>query len=216
MRKNIIQQRAKTADGKSFIENDWFGAGIPANVSIAEGVYFDTSYGFDAFESLLPDAMTVGRGCGFYDRASFLVGSAGKITIGEFNMANGSTFICNHMITVGDHCMFAWGSVITDSWVNPVTVSKQQRRRLMQTSGSPSFNLIAPVIIENNVWVGFDAVILPGVKLGRGCIVGAKSVVTADVPPYAIVAGNPGRVIRYLDPNDTAEARERALTLNLA
>ena len=52
------------------------------------------------------------------------------------------------------------------------------------------------VIIGNDVWVGYGATILSGVSIGTGAIIGAKSVVTANVPPYAIVAGNPARVLR--------------------
>ncbi|WP_147822700.1 CatB-related O-acetyltransferase [Salidesulfovibrio onnuriiensis] len=51
-------------------------------------------------------------------------------------------------------------------------------------------------VIGSDVWIGYDATIMPGVSIGHGCIVGAKSVVTGDVPPYSIVAGNPARVIR--------------------
>lgn len=53
------------------------------------------------------------------------------------------------------------------------------------------------VIIEDDVWIGTDATILSGVKLGQGSIIGAKSVVTKNVPPYAIVVGNPARIIKY-------------------
>ncbi len=53
------------------------------------------------------------------------------------------------------------------------------------------------VCIEDDVWVGTRAVILHGVTIGRGSIVGAGSVVTKSVPPYAVVAGNPARVIKY-------------------
>jgi acetyltransferase-like isoleucine patch superfamily enzyme len=67
------------------------------------------------------------------------------------------------------------------------------------------------VVIEDNVWVGFDTVILPGVRLGRGCVIGCKTVIAADVPPYAVVAGSPPRVIRMLAPDDTEEARQEAL-----
>lgn len=53
------------------------------------------------------------------------------------------------------------------------------------------------VTIGENIWIGMRSVILPGVTIGEGAIVGACSVVTKDVPPLAIVAGNPAKVIRY-------------------
>lgn len=51
-------------------------------------------------------------------------------------------------------------------------------------------------VIGNDVWIGYDALIMPGVKIGDGAIIAARSVVTADVPPYAIAGGNPARVLR--------------------
>lgn len=54
-----------------------------------------------------------------------------------------------------------------------------------------------PIHVEDDVWIGGHVVILPGVTVGRGAVVAAGSVVTKDVPAYAIVAGNPARVIRY-------------------
>ncbi|HBS48560.1 TPA: chloramphenicol acetyltransferase [Candidatus Dependentiae bacterium] len=51
-------------------------------------------------------------------------------------------------------------------------------------------------IIGNDVWIGYDATIMPGVKIGDGAIIGAKAVVTKDVPPYAVVGGNPAKIIR--------------------
>jgi acetyltransferase-like isoleucine patch superfamily enzyme len=56
-----------------------------------------------------------------------------------------------------------------------------------------------PVIIEENVWIGANAVILPGVKIGKNSIVGAGSIVTKDVEENVIVAGNPARIIKRLD-----------------
>jgi acetyltransferase-like isoleucine patch superfamily enzyme len=58
----------------------------------------------------------------------------------------------------------------------------------------------APVVIEDDVWLGTNAVVLPGVTVGRGSIVGAGAVVTADVPPFSVVAGVPARLIRTLAP----------------
>ncbi|HEX9059036.1 MAG TPA: Vat family streptogramin A O-acetyltransferase [Clostridia bacterium] len=51
-------------------------------------------------------------------------------------------------------------------------------------------------IIGNDVWIGYDSIIMPGVKIGDGAIIAAKSVVSKDVPPYTIVGGNPAKVIR--------------------
>ena len=53
-----------------------------------------------------------------------------------------------------------------------------------------------PIIIEDDVWIGARAIILKGIHVGRGVIIGAGAVVTKDVPPFSIVAGNPARVIR--------------------
>jgi acetyltransferase-like isoleucine patch superfamily enzyme len=58
----------------------------------------------------------------------------------------------------------------------------------------------AAVVIEDDAWLGTNAVVLPGVRIGRGAVVGAGAVVTEDVPPFSVVAGVPARVIRTLTP----------------
>lgn len=55
-----------------------------------------------------------------------------------------------------------------------------------------------PVIIEDNVWIGINATILPGVRIGYGAIIGANSVVTKDVPAMTVAAGNPAKIIKEL------------------
>lgn len=56
-----------------------------------------------------------------------------------------------------------------------------------------------PIVIEDKVWIGINSTILPGVRIGYGAIVGAQSVVTHDVPPMTIVAGNPARIIKKIE-----------------
>ncbi|TCL62262.1 virginiamycin A acetyltransferase [Hydrogenispora ethanolica] len=53
------------------------------------------------------------------------------------------------------------------------------------------------IVIGNDVWIGYEAVIMPGVHIGDGAIVGTRAVVTKDVPPYGIVGGVPARIIKY-------------------
>ncbi len=55
----------------------------------------------------------------------------------------------------------------------------------------------SPVTLGHDVWIGHGAVVLPGVTVGSGAAVGAGAIVTKDVPPFAVVVGNPGRVLRY-------------------
>ena len=58
-----------------------------------------------------------------------------------------------------------------------------------------------PIVIEDKVWIGINSAVLPGVRIGYGSIIGANSVVTKDVPPMTIVAGNPARVIKKICPD---------------
>ncbi|QJE72573.1 CatB-related O-acetyltransferase [Aerophototrophica crusticola] len=57
-------------------------------------------------------------------------------------------------------------------------------------------------VVGNDVWIGYEALVMPGVTIGDGAIVAARSVVTADVPPYAVVAGNPARLVRMRFPEE--------------
>ncbi|PLZ68532.1 chloramphenicol acetyltransferase, partial [Fischerella thermalis WC344] len=61
-------------------------------------------------------------------------------------------------------------------------------------------------VIGNDVWIGYEAVIMPGVKIGDGAIVAAKSVVVKDVPPYAVVGGNPASLLRQRFPDEIINA----------
>lgn len=68
-----------------------------------------------------------------------------------------------------------------------------------------------PQVIEDDVWIGHHAIILPGCRrIGRGSIIGAGAIVTRDVPRYAVVAGNPARVLRERFPRDVQAALEQS------
>ncbi len=65
-------------------------------------------------------------------------------------------------------------------------------------------------VVGNDVWLGYRALVMPGVNIGHGSVVAAASVVTADVPPYAVVGGNPARVLRRRYEDDGVETLLRA------
>jgi len=215
MRENFIQAGFKGTDGRLYLDGDWYSGGLPATVTVAESVYIDTSYGFTAFCSKEPDGLFIDEGSGCYDRSSLIVSEKGRVSVGKFTILNGTTIVCKKNIVIGNHCMLSWGSVITDTWVN-AQLSIEVRRAMLYAAARtpqrlyPFFGDAAPVILEDNCWVGFGSVIMPGVRLGKGCIIGCKTIVTEDVPPYAIVAGSEAKIIRYLNPDDTEEAKEEA------
>jgi virginiamycin A acetyltransferase len=59
-------------------------------------------------------------------------------------------------------------------------------------------------VVGHDVWIGAEALVMPGVRIGHGAVVGARAVVTRDVPDYAVVAGNPARIVRRRYAEDVA------------
>lgn len=98
-------------------------------------------------------------------------------------------------ITIGQECLLAGGIFIQDNDGHPVDA-------VARRAGEPApESAVAPVVIADGVWIGRRSLILKGVTIGENAIVGAGSVVTKDVPANAVVAGNPARVLRTLDPD---------------
>lgn len=198
------------------LAHDWYDAEIPPNVVVGEDVYLDTSYGFAPFASERDPGLLLGEGSGAYDRTTFVVGPHGRITVGAYTCLNGTYLVCDEAITIGAHCLIAWGVVLSDSWIEP-PASLQIRQASLRTAAADPLRRLPPstpprpVVLEDTVWVGFDSVILPGVRLGRGCVIGSKTVVSESVPPYAVVVGTPPRIVRVLAPDDTDEVRAQAL-----
>src|SRR5260221_2003383 len=118
MRENIIQVKTIGADGQIHIEGDWYPNGIPSNVILAEGVYMDTSYGLSTFYAESKEALTIDEASGCYGVVNFLVSKEGKVSVGKFSVLNETTIVCNQRVTIGNHCMLAWGSVVTDTWLD--------------------------------------------------------------------------------------------------
>lgn len=216
MLNNLAQSVVADGKGLLHIRDDWYPGGLPPNAVFDEMSYPDTSYSFTTFFSKKESAFKLGFGSGNYGHGIFNTGKNGSIQVGKFVVLQCTRIISNISVTIKDHCMFSWGSVVTDSWVNGATQNPLIRRQMLEQlahSANRHLEFTNPqaVVIEDNVWVGFDAIILPGLTIGRGAVVGCKSVVTENVPPYAVVVGNPARVIKYLSPNDTDEVKQQAL-----
>jgi acetyltransferase-like isoleucine patch superfamily enzyme len=206
MRTNKIQKTLLNPQGRITIPNDWFGGSLPANVELGENVYIDSAYGFDKFHSKLKNGMRMGKESACYDRASFITSDKGKIEVGEYCILNGTTLICNELISIGNFVMLAWGSVISDNFLCSELTPEKRAEILENCAKTPlrklPFSDSEPVIIEDNVWIGFDVIVLPGSHIGRGSIIGGKSVVSGIIPEYSVVVGNPAKIVKTLEPTD--------------
>ncbi|MCP4348710.1 MAG: acyltransferase [Desulfobacterales bacterium] len=114
-----------------------------------------------------------------------------NLEIGDnVSLARGITLVSAGGITIGDRTMVGHGSKLISA-----AHSIPKGRKPMRFSEL----VFKKIIIENDVWIGAQAVILPGVTVGEGAVVGAGAVVTKNVSPFAIVGGVPAKLIRMRD-----------------
>ena len=188
---------------------DWFPGAIPQNVALDETAYVETTFSFRFFRSTQPRGVEYGRAASTYLGTMFDVGPNGRVKLGEYALVHGARIICDSEISIGDYALISWNVVLMDTYRVPMDASRRREELKLVPAREPRLASASveskPIHIERNVWIGFDSCVLPGVTIGEGAIVGARSVVTASVPPFTIVAGNPARVIREL----TAEELER-------
>ncbi len=121
------------------------------------------------------------------------IGYGGSVIIGENTHIQGR---CNLKGFVSDLIIGRDVQVAPGSAFSPYNHRYEDLTRPIREQGLTSKG---PIIIEDDVWIGLDVQVMDGVRIGRGAIVGAGSVVTHDIPPYAIAVGVPARVIGYRD-----------------
>lgn len=137
---------------------------------------------------------------GFYTYGSIYVGDDVSLGLRPVMIAELSE------IRIGSHVMFGPEVTVIGGGHNAAVVG-----RFMKSVEEKSGNEDLGVVIEDDVWIGARSVVLRGVTIGRGAIVGAGAVVTKSVPPYAVVAGSPARVVRFRWDPDTILRHESEL-----
>lgn len=126
-----------------------------------------------------------------------------EVRIGRNTFFGGSMLVCAASITIGDDVLVSWGCTIVDHGSHAVDWAERAGDVRAWYGGEKDWThvRIAPVTIGDKAWLGFNVIVLPGVTIGEGAVVGAGSVVTRDVPAWTVVAGNPAREIRRLEPS---------------
>jgi acetyltransferase-like isoleucine patch superfamily enzyme len=176
-------------------------------------------YRLKMYEAELRQRAVVGHGSDVA-YSSFWIKPNCRVTIGANSMVKGScmlerggavlsigsrtyfasTISCAERIQIGDDVLISHGGFIADHASHALDFERRRGDVIDTLAGTKDWTHVPtkPTIIGDKAWIGVNAIILMGVTIGEGAVVGAGAVVTRDVPPYTVVAGNPARHIRSL------------------
>lgn len=179
------------------IEGDWCDFPVPLNIEAGENTVIDSSSCFKKYFSQLPLGLKTGSHVTLQS-AALSIEKNGYVEIGDYSYISGASLAAYHKILIGKYVFIAGGVTIVDTDFHPLDPAT----RLLDTiavstvgdkSRRPKFDT-APVIIEDDVWIGFNATILKGVTIGKGSVIEPGAVVSKNIPAGSVVSGNPAVV----------------------
>ena len=171
---------------------------LPANVQIGTHTRITGEHAFKRFRSRRSPALTVGAHCTM-DGVHFALGREASVTIGDYCYFTNAILLCELELQIGSYVVIGWNASLADSDFHPIEPAARIRDALACSPlaggrARPEIPRRA-VIIEDDVWIGPNATILKGVRVGQGAFVEAGALVTQDVAPGMRVMGNPAVVV---------------------
>jgi mycothiol synthase len=150
----------------------------------------------NVLESLLDGRLELGSDVLLEPGVWITMPAPARVRIGAGSFLNlGVMVAALELVEIGAHCMFANGCLITDA--------NHRFDDLEQPITWQGFTSRGPTRIGDNVWCGANVVVTSGVTIGERCVIGANSVVTADIPPFSVAAGAPAVVLRTITDGST-------------
>jgi acetyltransferase-like isoleucine patch superfamily enzyme len=158
-----------------------------------------TSIAWRRIRNVGGNSLLLGEHCIVHADLSF-ESTGGEIRIGNRCFLGRSHLVCYRSIVIGDDVIMSWGVTIVDHDSHSIEWEKRRNDVRDWSEGRKDWDYVpqAGVVVKDRAWIGFNVSILKGVTIGEGAVIGACSVVTRDVPPYVVAAGNPARVVRSL------------------
>ena len=175
------------------LEHDWFSRPLPDNARLGARSWLHSSFAFTHYRSQAPLGVSIGADVGLYAGTFFDLGPDANVEIGNYCSVVGAIFATNGRISIGDYTLIAHEVVLADShWQTPDGSARAS------TSSRVSWQPQTSMEIGRNVWIGMGAVLVGNLCVGEGAIIAAGTVVTDDVPPFTLCAGNPMKIVRAL------------------
>jgi acetyltransferase-like isoleucine patch superfamily enzyme len=176
----------------------WTNGTLPANARVGRNTLITGTHAFHRFLTRREPGLEIGAESTM-DGVHFAISEGGQVRIGDFCYFTNAVLLCELELIFGDYVVIGWNATIADSDFHPLTPAERIADALACSplgKGRPRPPILRePVVIEDDVWIGPNATVLKGVRIGRGSFVEAGALVTRDVPPGTRVAGNPARVV---------------------
>lgn len=180
----------------------WDYSSLPENIQVGRDCFLESSQLFRQFASEQQPGMVIGDRVGIYLGGwggGFGVLPSGFLEIGDDSVLTGAQFMCAERVIIGRRVSISYNAIISDGDFHPRDPVLRRRDATLCSPLPPPGDrdafATAPVVIGDDVRVGINAIVLKGVTIGDGASVYGGAVVTSDVPPNAVVAGNPARVV---------------------
>lgn len=185
-------------DSTPFVPGRWADGVLPANARIGLNSLVLGDHAFKRFYSRRDLALIIGEHCTM-DGVRFALGEEGQVKIGDYCYFTSALLLCERELCIGSYVVIGWNATIADTDFHPIAPAERIADAIAVSplgKGRPRPQIVRrPVIIEDDVWIGPNAAILKGVRIGAGAFVEAGALVTRDVPSRARVIGNPAQVI---------------------
>jgi acetyltransferase-like isoleucine patch superfamily enzyme len=176
----------------------WTHGVLPANVQAGAGTTISGEVAFKRFRSRHTPALVLGEQCTM-DGVQFALGLDGQVTIGAYCYFTNAVLLCELALRIGSHVVIGWNTTIADTDFHPLAPALRIADAMACSplgQGRPRPPIpVREVVIEDDVWIGPNATILKGVRIGAGSFIEPGALVTRDVPPRSRVSGNPATVV---------------------
>src|SRR5439155_26040612 len=192
-----LMPESKQASGSS-APRPWASGVLPRIVRVGSNVLITADYAFKRFRAREPEALVIGSNSTM-DGVHFAVGQKGRVVIGDYCYYTNAVLLCELELRFGNYVVIGWNATIADTDFHPLAPAERIADAIACSplgEGRPRPEIpCRPVMIEDDVWIGPNATILKGVRVGTGSWIEAGSLVTRDVPPRSRVLGNPAQII---------------------